>query len=198
MKRNQKGFTLIELMIVIAIIGILASVALPAYREYIVTSKMAGVFASVGAIKKAFSTQISEKGEAWLETASNCNAGNCWGLQYGMRNSPDALSIEGINNIQILQSQNPNVQVDTCVGLPLLPIADGGVIISRKTIRLTFDGTIDGDILGNVDIVPMVNVARPTNINWIHRAMDNRLRTGADLGGVACRWMHDNLNERFH
>lgn len=47
MKRIQQGFTLIELMIVVAIIGILAAVALPAYRDYTVRAKVSEVILAV-------------------------------------------------------------------------------------------------------------------------------------------------------
>ncbi|HET7672239.1 MAG TPA: prepilin-type N-terminal cleavage/methylation domain-containing protein, partial [Burkholderiales bacterium] len=49
MKRIQQGFTLIELMIVVAIIGILAAVALPAYQDYTVRAKMSEVMLAASA-----------------------------------------------------------------------------------------------------------------------------------------------------
>jgi len=57
---SQNGFTLIEMMIVVAIIGILAVISIPAYAEYQVKARMSNVLASIEPIKTHFVTCVSE------------------------------------------------------------------------------------------------------------------------------------------
>ena len=66
----QKGFTLIELMIVVAIIGILAAVALPAYQDYTVKSKWAANITEMEGIKTAIKTCMNDE----AADATKCNA----------------------------------------------------------------------------------------------------------------------------
>lgn len=58
--KNQQGFTLIELMIVVAIIAILAAIALPMYRDYVAKSQLAAALAEITPAKTALETKLQE------------------------------------------------------------------------------------------------------------------------------------------
>jgi type IV pilus assembly protein PilA len=76
MKQIQNGFTLIELMIVVAVIGMLAAVALPAYRSYTIRAKMSEVILGMGACR----TPVTEVYESGTTVAPGANG---WGCEIG-------------------------------------------------------------------------------------------------------------------
>ena len=103
--KNQQGFTLFELMIVIAIIGILMAIAIPAYQDYTVRAKVSEGLNVASAAKLAVAESRQSEGR-WL-TANN--------LSYGL---PTAVSITGNNVRSVAVTGATGAITITYSGLP--------------------------------------------------------------------------------
>lgn len=131
--RVQQGFTLIELMIVVAIIGILAAVALPAYKQYTTKARFSEVIAASGGFKTGV--------ETCAQTGSCITAGAIAGLAAGAGDIPAApaannhlasVTISATGTIEATATSNNGLAGQTYILVPTLT-AGGQVTWTTNT-----------------------------------------------------------------
>jgi|SRR5690554_243819 len=114
--KNSKGFTLIELMIVVAIIGVLASVALPAYQVYAIRAKVSEGVTLSSALKTAITETFNSRGPSSME----CNSSTtCEAIGASLL---DSTALSGNENVASIVSSSSGIITITykTISLPAL------------------------------------------------------------------------------
>jgi len=126
MKHLRKGFTLIELMIVVAIIGILAAVAIPAYQDYIARSQVSEAVSLMGSAKTPLAEYFADRG-LW-PTALSDVLGNSSGKYTGSVSGVNTGTIVGTASTYTVQATMKTSTINAAItgGRVQLTTADTG------------------------------------------------------------------------
>jgi type IV pilus assembly protein PilA len=123
MRKVQKGFTLIELMIVVAIIGILAAVAIPAYQDYTIRAKVTEGLSLASSAKTAVSEYFGTNGD-W--PAYNTSAGLSPPASIAGNSVRSVTVTNGIIEIEYSASGDPKIDG---MQMSLTPTSPGGQVV---------------------------------------------------------------------
>ena len=153
MRHIQKGFTLIELMIVVAIIGILAAVALPAYQDYTIRAKMSEIILALSACRTTV-TEVYQSGSGTGPGANNWGCGEQGGSGIPVKSKYLAgITTDGDGRV-FGTAQNISSSVDGCV-VSLVPlVAQGKVAAVPGNLGEGLYGWICGNATSGTTVSP--------------------------------------------
>src|ERR1700694_1000650 len=132
MKHLQRGFTLIELMIVVAIIGILAAVALPAYQDYTIRAKMSEIILAMSACRTSITEVYQSGGSAPGAGGWGCEVSTTAGSKYV---TAITTSANGVVTATV-QSISPSVNTSVVTLTPLSSAASAAHFLAGGRHRL--------------------------------------------------------------
>ncbi|HEX7816095.1 pilin [Dyella sp.] len=148
MKNAQKGFTLIELMIVVAIIAILAAIAIPQYQTYVIRSQVARAMSEAGDAKVLVEDCINNGKTALGQTATTCDSSSITGsdiLQDGAQTGASAPN-QGYPQITLPAAAGDSGSIVATLGNNASTKVKGGKITWTRDQNGTWSCAADGTI----------------------------------------------------